>query len=274
MSFSNFRPLTSRINPSRRSRSARRSLRRNPRRSARVGKRYWRSARGRADLALERSFLRSNPRRGRKAHRRNPAKSRGRRIYPTLFKRSGKIFLARGRKYKRPFKVNPRRKGRKSYRRNPGASMKLKGILKGATNKKFLMATGGGVGGFVAGGMLTTHLRNKGLYLSSAPDWATKSIGAVNLVLGAALAMKGKKALLKSAGGGMALAGGYDLAQNWVPSLNLPALSIGVPALPGMSGTQLGSPVYPTGFYPTVADRMPVAGMELAGMDDEDRSPI
>jgi hypothetical protein len=209
-----------------------------------------------------------------RAYRSNPRKKMnisamglGGRIYPVLYrnKRTGIIrHSPRARKYKHGFRVNP--------------SLSLKGVTRMLTNKTLLINTFAGAAGFVGGGMGLGWIKRQSWFANNVTnDTVLKSIGVLNIVLGTALTMKGRKPALKAAGGGLAMSGAYDVLQKWWTSGNLPAIdAIALPSLPGAAATtpaagwEMGSPAFPTGSYPSLNNHLattisPAAGIELGG---------
>ena len=184
-------------------------------------------------------------------------------------------------------RVNPRRrKSRRSRslrrrslgrrRSNPAGSRKIGSIVKKTFTRGNLMPIAGLTLGFLGGSVVANKARGWIAEQTwSGADTASKWVGLLNLILGAAVSVKGKGVLVKSSGAGVALSGAYDLVAVNVPSLALPNISPAMPGLPGAGATTVKG--MELGWIGTrVRNRSAassMAGVELDG-DNEDSSAI
>lgn len=139
----------------------------------------------------------------------------------------------RRRKHHRSHRVARRSGARR--RRNPG---RIGGIVKRTFTKQNLAPVAGITVGFLGGSIVANKMRDwMATQTWSGASTASNWIGLLNLILGAAMAAKGKGTIAKSAGTGVALAGAYDIVQVNVSSLALPSINPSIPGLPGTTAT-------------------------------------
>ena len=162
-----------------------------------------------------------------------------------------------------------RHKAHYLVRHNPG---RLGGIVKRTFTKQNLAPVAGITVGFLGGSIVANKVRDwvKDQKWESG-DTISKWVGVLNLILGAAMTVKGKGTIAKSAGTGVALSGAYDIVQVNVESLSLPSIN---PKIPGMDDDKSAPPATVKGLElgwigARVRNRAnAMAGLELAGDPD------
>lgn len=173
---------------------------------------------------------------------------------------------------------NPSRKARRhaGRRRNPGMG-RIGGIVKKTFTKGNLMPVAGLTLGFLGGSVVANKARGwMATQTWSGASTASKWIGLLNLILGAAVTVKGKGALVKSAGTGVAISGAYDVLAVNVPTLALPNINPTLPGLPGSAGANSVKGMELGWVGARMRSRNAahnMAGVELDG-DNEDTSAI